>query len=118
MIFSLQVKVSRSLTNISGNFAVKTVQAVNHAQSIGLDLTFFRLKVGDGNCWYNAIVEQIHRASVFNIIPETLRFSDVGALRRSVVEYVRQNIETNCYIQQQKVSNFTAPNQWENFLTT
>ena len=63
----------------------------NRARECGLDVFYCNPTLGDGNCWYRAIVEQIHRKSVYNRIPEGLRFTDVGLLRVQVLNYIRMN---------------------------
>ena len=48
----------------------------NRARECGLDVFYCNPTLGDGNCWYRAIVEQIHRKSVYNRISEGLRFTE------------------------------------------
>ena len=63
----------------------------NRARECGLDVFYCNPTLGDGNCWYRAIVDQIHRKSVYNRISEGLRFTDVGLLRVQVLNYIRMN---------------------------
>ena len=67
------------------------------ARSIGLDhLIADQLTVSDGNCFYHAIVQQLNRPEIQREIPRHLQYSDTDydRLRKDVVNFVRQNVNT------------------------
>ena len=73
---------------------------------------------GDGNCWYRAIVEQIHRNSVFYRIPENCRSSDIGFFRLQVVDCLRRKENENEFTYIKEFRNICYPLQhrWNQFL--
>lgn len=67
------------------------------ARSIGLvHLIADQLTVSDGNCFYHAIVQQLNRPEIQREIPPHLQYSDTDydRLRKDVVNFVRQNVNT------------------------
>ena len=90
---------------------------INRARECGLDVFYCNPTLGDGNCWYRAIVEQIHRKSVYNRIPEGLRFTDVGLLRVQVLNYIRMNEKEFEFIREFRGVSYPQEKDWQNFLS-
>lgn len=85
---ALQESYAQHLLNNS-NFAN---QIVAHARNIGLSNIVYReITPGDGNCFYHAIVQQLRRREIQQLIPPQLHFQDHFQLRTAVVNFVRQN---------------------------
>ena len=89
----------------------------NRARECGLDVFYCNPTLGDGNCWYRAIVEQIHRKSVYNRISEGLRFTDVGLLRVQVLNYIRMNEKEFEFIREFRGVSYPQEKDWQNFLS-
>eukprot|EP00111_Clytia_hemisphaerica_P009342 TCONS_00027422-protein len=91
---------------------------VARACSIGLDMVLHRPTPTDGNCFYHAILEQIHRPNVYFTLPKEKRFEDIGKLRIAVIEFLRDLTPETAFYQyycEQNQNRFSGP-QWEMYL--
>lgn len=77
---------------------VMAEQIVNNARQIGLNVVADEITPGDGNCFYHAILQQIHRFeeidSMISLTPTPTHLQ----LRQIVCEYVRNNQNEIRYI--------------------
>ena len=73
-------------------FSNSAQEIVYNASLIGLDVFYISLTVGDGNCFYRSIVEQLRdRTDIGDLSLLSRRFSDHFYLRQAVVEFVQNN---------------------------
>jgi len=72
---------------------------VDNANRIGLNVTYVNATAADGNCFYHALVDQIHREDILDLVNLNFRFTDHYLLRLAVVSFVRQNQFDMQYIQ-------------------
>ena len=95
-------------------------QVVANARKIGLDnITYDVLTLGDGNCFYHAIVQQLRRPELRQYVDSDLRFDDHLKLRMAVVNFIRQNNDAELFRNYREV--FTTSLQhnditWEQIL--
>lgn len=65
-----------------------------YANRIGMNVTYENVTAADGNCFYHAVVEHIHRQT--HCVNPDMRFNNHRLLRLAVVSYVR-NATTNIF---------------------
>lgn len=113
MAQSLTEKISKQLLNNDDAYAAIMV---TNANRLGLNVRYVHATAADGNCFYHALVDQIHRDTILDRINPNLRFGDHYLLRLAVVSYVRQNQFTAQYIQNFRRLSALDDNQWEQIL--
>ena len=73
-------------------------QVVTNAHAIGLsNLTYDEPTIGDGNCFYHAIVQQLRRPEIRLFVDPELHFQHHHDLRLAVVNFIRQNIVSDLF---------------------
>lgn len=72
-------------------FSNSAQEIVYNASLIGLDVFYISLTVGDGNCFYRSVVEQLRDRTDIGLSLLSRRFSDHFYLRQAVVEFVQNN---------------------------
>ena len=77
------------------NFSVIANQISTNARSIGLNLDYDIPTVGDGNCWYHAVIQQMRRPEVFQSLSNKRRFDNHLVLRDAVVAFIEKEERTN-----------------------
>ena len=70
-------------------------QISQNARRIGLDVQMDNLTIGDGNCWYRAVVQQIHRTEVFQMLEPCKIYDSHYHLRLDVVAFVREQVHVS-----------------------
>lgn len=86
------------------------------ANRIGLNLHYVNPTAMDGNCFYHAVIEQIHRREILPLIDPNLHFTDHLLLRTVVSSFVMQNEFNLDLIREFKYLNNITENQWQQIL--
>ena len=82
----------KSKQNIQSTAAsISAHQVVRNAIRAGLNVTYDCPTIGDGNCWYRSVIQQMKRPEIRALLRPDLIFSDHGKLRLAVVDFIRQN---------------------------
>ena len=96
------LKANNAIIHLGGARTMAT-QIVSNARSAGLDVAYDFPTMGDGNCFYTSVTQQMKRTDVKNFLDPHLIFIDSHQLRIAVVGYVlRESCKQNTYIQQYK----------------
>ncbi|XP_057310732.1 uncharacterized protein LOC130648690 [Hydractinia symbiolongicarpus] len=86
---------------------------VAYARSIGLsNITYRELTIGDGNCFYRAVVQQLNRPEIRQIVSPELHFQNHLQLRAAVVKFVRKNSNLSIF-QNNRDFLSISPEEWE-----
>ena len=95
-------KANNAIVHLGGASTMAT-QIVSNARSAGLDVAYDFPTLGDGNCFYTSVTQQMKRTDVKKFLDPHLIFTDSHKLRIAVVDYVlRESCKQNSYIQQYK----------------
>ena len=90
-------KANNAIVHLGG----ASTMAISNARSAGLDVAYDFPTLGDGNCFYLSLVQQMQRIPLQKYLP--LIFTDSYKLRIAVVNYVlSESYKENIYIQQYK----------------
>ena len=98
-------------------------QICTYARSLGLNLSYHEPTIGDGNCWYHAIVQQMKRPEVAQSLEPDKLFLDHFLLRNAVVNYIQSEENTNIYIMNYKelyslnINEENDNESWQQFLS-
>ena len=96
------LKANNAIVHLGGASTMAT-QIVSNARSAGLDVTYDFPTLVDGNCFYNAVTDQMKRTDVKKFLDPHFIFTDPYKLRIAVVNYVlHESNKQNIYIQQYK----------------
>ena len=68
-----------------GGASIMATQIVSNAQSAGLDVAYDFPTLGDGNCFYRAVIQQMQRTQIKQFLHSNLIFTDSNKLRIAVV---------------------------------
>ena len=92
---------------------------VNNARRIGLNVSYDEPTLGDGNCFYRAVVQQLRIPEIRNFVHPNLIFTDHDQLRLAVVKYIRQNSSSQLFQNYRYVESCQQGNMtWEQLLTS
>ena len=112
----------KSLLPLARLFGGSENQILRNAQQIGLDVAIDHATVGDGNCWYRSIIEQMRRPEILAVLDPSKVFVDHHALRLAIVQFVRDEEPTSLFIQhyrmfyEQTISAEHNNMTWDDFL--
>ena len=71
---------------------------VNNARRIGLNVDADEITPGDGNCFYHAVVQQLHRSEIRSNILNLDPLPSHLTLRRTICQFIQQNQNDVTYI--------------------
>ena len=74
-------------------------QIVQNARSIGLDVQMNMVTLGDGNCWYRSVIQQMMRTEIIGMLEPCKIYHHHHQMRLDVVNYVREQERTSQYVQ-------------------
>ena len=96
------LKANNVIVHLDGASTMAT-QIVSNARSAGLDVAYDFPTLGDGNCFYTSVTQQMQRTEIKKFLDRNLIFTDPYKLRIAVVNYVlHESNKQNIYIQQYK----------------
>ena len=76
-----------AIVHLDGASTMAT-QIVSNARSAGLDVAYDFPTLGDGNCFYTSVTQQMQRTEIKKFLDRNLIFTDPYKLRIAVVNYV------------------------------
>ena len=106
----MMIEHQRAMLEMANQFVV-------NAQRLGLDVTLDQPTPGDGNCFYHAVVQQLHRPEISTLVHPGMLTLNHYQLRHLVISYIRQYEIQSTYIQDFRILHETTVGNipWHNF---
>ena len=101
--------------------AAMAEQIVTHARQIGLNVCAGDITPGDGNCFYYALLQQIHRFETMESLIHLTPIPNHLQLRRMICQYIQENQNEIRYIREYRelytnVLQYEYNLFWDDFL--